>query len=209
MQILWFNRSRFWGCSCLCFTHILTPAPSLSDQRWPLASDPLRLPGSGSKLAPHSGRLQPARHRARHTLPPRGRTRLLLVGPKEMMMWPGDQMDPCGYQNWTPPPIFSPKTCLDCRKEAHMQREPTALLSLWKTTMTLIFSDLLVDTRPERPIWKEFRWHPVIPWTMLYYIFLSVWNLILQRTETTFLRHLQKHWTRRSEHAIISILLLE
>lgn len=52
---------------------------SLSDERWPLAPDPLHLPDPGPELTPHSGGLQPTDNRARCTLPPGGWTCVLPI----------------------------------------------------------------------------------------------------------------------------------
>lgn len=54
---------------------------SLSDQRWPLASDPLHLSDPGPELTAYSWCDEPTNERTWRKLPPWGWTRVLLIGP--------------------------------------------------------------------------------------------------------------------------------
>lgn len=75
--------------------HVTLFHPFVSDQRWPLASDPLHISDPGSKLTPHRGRVQPTDNRAWRAPSPRGRTSMFLIGP--CRGWRGYAFKRCDY----------------------------------------------------------------------------------------------------------------
>lgn len=61
--------------------HVTLFHPFVSDQRWPMASDPLHISDPGPKPTPHCGRVQPPDNRAWRAASPRGWTSVFLIGP--------------------------------------------------------------------------------------------------------------------------------
>lgn len=109
------------------------------DQRWPLASDPLHLSDPGPELTPHSGCIQPADDRTWRTLPPRGRTRVLLIGfpwRTSNTSWRSDHMEDDQWGGGgvntfvdtrttppTQPPIFSTKYAWTAGSWGHQRKQ--------------------------------------------------------------------------------------
>lgn len=135
---------------------------SLSDQRWPLASDPLHLSDPGTNLTPHSGCVQPTDSRTRCRLPPGGRTCVLLIDSwKGAVTWPYE-----GRWTWwrcagvkTGDPSFSLHYTRMGRKK---DGEPEKMWPMEKSayeggdgTISFIFRDLFVWQDLKGNIWKK------------------------------------------------------
>lgn len=198
--------------------------PSLSDQRWPLASDPLHLPDPGPKLTPHSGCVQPTNNRTWCTLSPRSWACVLPIGPcggaRNTPACRSDWMRGMDRDEWPFRPLFHLyKICLDCRTGGGTrERRPIgnaeirllALISLWKTKISSVFRDLFV--------WYKI-WMPLLE--VISTSFLSSLGpcciIFSSRSDTGFCKNLkkffkrsvQKYGTVTSANAIIPILMLK
>lgn len=61
--------------------HVTLFHPFVSDERWPMASDPLHISDPGPKPTPHRGRVRPPDNRAWRAPSPRGWTSVFPIGP--------------------------------------------------------------------------------------------------------------------------------
>lgn len=159
-------------------SHHVTLFRPVSDQRRPLASDPLHISDPGSKPTPHRGRVQPPDNRAWRAPSPRGWTSVFLIGP--CRGWRGYAFKRCdcvedGEQgagdkyfssNRTPTPTkqFSTIYAWTADRWGHhrerggpMENEEIkccVLASLWEKNK-LRFQRLVCTTRSEGPIWTK------------------------------------------------------